>query len=104
MVSGRCEAYDFRMVDHGSVSGDSPLSRFLLTPRETEVLRGTSQGRTNAQIAAEIGTTIHAVKFHLGSIFKKLGVSNRTEAAMVYFRTVPAEDRGDLTSDRSTWI
>ena len=40
----------------------------------------TSQGMTNAQIALELGVTTHAVKFHLASIYRKLGVSNRTEA------------------------
>lgn len=40
----------------------------------------TSLGMTNAQIANELGVTTHAVKFHLASIYRKLGVSNRTEA------------------------
>jgi len=71
---------------------DQQLRPLPLTPRETEVLRHTSLGRTNAQVAAEIGASVHAVKFHLGSIFRKLGVSNRTEAAMAYFRSVSPSD------------
>ena len=59
-----------------------------LTPRETEVLARTSRGGTNAQIADELGITVHAVKFHLGSIFRKLEVQNRTEAAAVYLETM----------------
>jgi DNA-binding CsgD family transcriptional regulator len=55
-----------------------------LTAREREVLRRTARGETNAQIAANLGVTVHAVKFHLGSIFRKLGVGNRTTAAAVY--------------------
>jgi DNA-binding CsgD family transcriptional regulator len=55
-----------------------------LTAREREVLRRTARGETNAQIAAGLGVTVHAVKFHLGSIFRKLGVGNRTTAAAVY--------------------
>jgi DNA-binding CsgD family transcriptional regulator len=55
-----------------------------LTEREREVLRRASQGETNAQIAAALGVTVHAVKFHLGSIFRKLGVHNRTGAAALY--------------------
>jgi DNA-binding CsgD family transcriptional regulator len=58
------------------------LSR--LTEREREVLRRTALGQTNAQIAASLGVTVHAVKFHLGSIFRKLGVQNRTTAAAIY--------------------
>ncbi len=57
-----------------------------LTPREAEVLARTSRGETNAQVARELGVTVHAVKFHLASIFKKLGVHNRTEAAAVYLQ------------------
>lgn len=46
----------------------------------------TALGRTNSEVAAELGVTIHAVKFHLASIFRKLGVANRTEAAAIYLR------------------
>jgi DNA-binding CsgD family transcriptional regulator len=56
-----------------------PLS--LLTARETEVLRAAAVGRTNVQVAEDLGISVHAVKFHLASVFRKLGVSNRTEAA-----------------------
>jgi DNA-binding CsgD family transcriptional regulator len=58
------------------------LSR--LTAREQEVLRRTAQGQTNAQIAAGLGVTIHAVKFHLSSIFRKLEVHNRTSAVALF--------------------
>ena len=69
-----------------------PAPHYSLTPRETEVLMRTSAGRTNAQVASEIGTTVHAVKFHLASIFRKLGVSNRTEAAVTYHRSIAPND------------
>lgn len=57
-----------------------------LTPRESDVLKRTALGRTNSEVAAELGITIHAVKFHLASIFRKLGVQNRTQAAAVFLR------------------
>ena len=57
-----------------------------LSPREAEVLARVSVGLTNAQIAAELNTSIHAVKFHLSSVFRKLGVANRTQAAATYLR------------------
>lgn len=60
----------------------SPLA--ALTVREREVLRRTALGETNAEIAASLGVTVHAVKFHLSSIFHKLGVHNRTGAAALY--------------------
>lgn len=64
-----------------------PASSLIdLTPRELEVLRRTATGRTNADVATELGVTVHAVKFHLSSIFRKLDVHNRTEATVMYLR------------------
>jgi DNA-binding CsgD family transcriptional regulator len=71
----------------------------MLTAREREVLALTSDGATNTEVAAKLGLTVHAVKFHLASIFRKLGVSNRTEAAALYFRylsTTAARPRGSV--------
>lgn len=55
-----------------------------LTRREREVLRRIAVGETNAQIATGLGITVHAVKFHLGSVFRKLEVPNRTMAASIF--------------------
>lgn len=41
-------------------------------------------GMTNPQIADRLQLTTHAVKFHLASVFRKLRVSNRTEAAVAF--------------------
>lgn len=59
---------------------------FVLSPRETEVLQMTSQGLTNVQIARQMNVTVHAVKFHLSSVYRKLGVANRTEAAVMFLQ------------------
>lgn len=61
-----------------------PDPRSLLSPREIEVLEMAALGLTNWQIAARLHVTVHAVKFHLASIYRKLGVTNRTEAAVAY--------------------
>ena len=45
-----------------------------------------STGMTNDEIARRLYLSIHAVKFHLGAIYRKLGVGNRTEAAATYLR------------------
>lgn len=58
--------------------------RAVLTAREIEVLEMASLGLTNTQIAARLHVTIHAVKFHLAAIYRKLGVTNRTEAAVAF--------------------
>jgi DNA-binding CsgD family transcriptional regulator len=58
----------------------------LLSPREVEVLEIASRGLTNGEIAGALGVSVHAVKFHLASVYRKLGVGNRTEAAVVYLQ------------------
>ena len=58
-----------------------------VSPREVEVLEMTSQGLTKEQIARRLDLSTHAVKFHLASIYRKLGVANRTEAAVLYLRS-----------------
>ena len=52
----------------------------LLTAREIEVLRLLAQGQANKQIAARLRISERTVKFHVSSIFRKLSVTNRTEA------------------------
>jgi DNA-binding CsgD family transcriptional regulator len=59
----------------------------LLSSRELEVLSMTSAGCTNSETAERLGVSIHAVKFHLASVYRKLGVANRTEAAVAYLRS-----------------
>lgn len=51
-----------------------------LTAREHEVLELLADGLSNRDIAARLAISEHTVKFHLASIFGKLGASTRTEA------------------------
>jgi DNA-binding NarL/FixJ family response regulator len=51
-----------------------------LTPRETEVLQQLAQGLANKQIASALNLSENTVKFHISSIYTKLGASNRAEA------------------------
>ena len=55
-----------------------------LSRREQEVLEMVATGRTNGEIARQLEITVHAVKFHLASVYRKLGVANRTEAAVAH--------------------
>ena len=59
--------------------GDGFVSE-TLTPREREVLDWLAQGLTNRAIAARLGISDHTVKFHVASIYGKLGASTRAEA------------------------
>ena len=58
----------------------------ILTPREIEVLRMIAEGLGNKEIASRLRISDHTVKFHISSIFAKLGVSSRTEAVIVGIR------------------
>ena len=51
-----------------------------LSPREVEVLGMMADGLGNKIIAARLGISLHTVKFHVASIFAKLGAETRTEA------------------------
>jgi DNA-binding NarL/FixJ family response regulator len=53
-----------------------------LTPREVEVLRLLSQGQTNPEIAQNLLFSVSTVKAQVRSILSKLGVSDRTQAAV----------------------
>jgi DNA-binding NarL/FixJ family response regulator len=54
---------------------------FGLTRRESEALDLVAQGRSNAEIARELGITEQTVKGHLWRLYRKLGVANRADAA-----------------------
>jgi len=66
-----------------------------LTARELEVLRLVAAGRTNRQIASQLFVSVGTVKVHVEHIISKLGVSDRTEAA------VRAVEVGLLTEGRA---
>jgi DNA-binding NarL/FixJ family response regulator len=53
-----------------------------LTAREEEVLRQVQSGSSNKQIARQLGITERTVKAHLTNIFQRLGVTDRTQAAL----------------------
>jgi DNA-binding NarL/FixJ family response regulator len=57
-----------------------------LTPREREVWALMAAGLTNPQIAERLGLSDNTVKFHVQHLFSKLGVKNRTEAALRFAR------------------
>jgi DNA-binding NarL/FixJ family response regulator len=65
----------------------------LLSKQESKIVRLVSEGKTNREIATELGLSGHTVKNYLFKIFDKLGVSNRVELALY---VVTREDRIDL--------
>jgi DNA-binding CsgD family transcriptional regulator len=68
----------------GTEAGFRPMRendvRELLTPRELEVLAAIAEGLTNKAVARRLDISLHTVKFHIESVFRKLGARTRTEA------------------------
>lgn len=59
---------------------DRPPGPEMLTDRELEVLRLLSKGGTNRSVGEQLGISTETVKSHVERIFKRLGVSDRTDA------------------------
>lgn len=57
-----------------------------LTPRELQVLRGVVEAKTNQEIGLSLNISDKTVEKHLESVFNKLGVSSRVEAAVLAVR------------------
>jgi NarL family two-component system response regulator LiaR len=66
--------------------GGRPRVAELLTPRELEVLGLLARGHSNKRIALELGVAEKTVKTHVGHVLGKLGLSDRTQAALYAVR------------------
>jgi NarL family two-component system response regulator LiaR len=66
----------------------------ILTRREQDVLQCLEQGLSNREIAEALSITTATVRTHVSSILRKLGVSNRTQAALVASRGAPLRSSG----------
>ncbi|MDQ5808856.1 MAG: LuxR C-terminal-related transcriptional regulator [Actinomycetota bacterium] len=62
------------------------LPAYGLTEREAEVIRRVASGRSNRDIAGELGLSARTVQKHLERAYRKLGVSSRSEAARIAWR------------------
>jgi DNA-binding NarL/FixJ family response regulator len=70
-----------RRSDAPAVPPDSPLA--VLTSRQRDVLLHLIDGKSNKEIARDLGLLESTVKAHVKAILEKLGVDNRTKAAMI---------------------
>jgi NarL family two-component system response regulator LiaR len=71
-----------RRLMAGIAGGAEQGPEELLTAREMDVLRCLSRGRSNKEIAADLAIGEKTVKTHVGSILDKLGLADRTQAAL----------------------
>jgi DNA-binding NarL/FixJ family response regulator len=72
-----------RLVD---ALAEAPAERPTLTPREDEVLGLIARGLSNKRIAFELGLSEKTVKTHVAHVLSKLGVADRTQAAVYAVR------------------
>jgi DNA-binding NarL/FixJ family response regulator len=79
-------AVGLTVAPHSWYSAPSQPAPSSLTARELEVLNLLAEGAPNKIIAYRLGISEHTVKFHLNSLFAKLGVNSRTEAVMTGMR------------------
>jgi len=91
---------------------DQPVRPESLTQRETDILALLSEGRSNREIARALFLSEKTVKAHLAAVFRKLGVANRTQAAMAAVsmgmgpgRKQPMDDDEPMAGQRlgGTW-
>jgi len=73
-------------VTQRAMAGDTDPIGESLTEREREVLALMAQGKENAEIAEELVVTERTVKFHVGNIYSKLGVTSRAAAIVEAIR------------------
>ncbi len=74
----------FPYIDVRSIY-DNPLS--TLTRREMEVLADLASGRTNKQIARDLGVSLNTIKFHVRNLYQKLSVNSRSQAIALYLKS-----------------
>jgi DNA-binding NarL/FixJ family response regulator len=64
-----------------------PAGAAALSERETAVLEAVARGLSNREVGRQLWISEQTVKFHLRNVYRKLGISSRTEAARYAYRT-----------------
>jgi DNA-binding NarL/FixJ family response regulator len=83
----------------GGGSSNGRRSEYSLTQREHDILALLAEGRSNREIAGRLYLSEKTVKAHLAAIFRKLGVTNRTQAAMMAVQMGVGPVPGAMVSD-----
>lgn len=72
-----------------------------LTQRQREVFQLLAQGKSNPEIARELGVSAHTVRIHISAILRVLGVTNRTQAAVVAVNHYNDQQRSEVAQLRA---
>ena len=77
-----------KQFEQAEADADGDLGSLMvpLSPREMEILQQIAQGKSNKEIAYELGISRQTVKNHMTSILRKLAVNDRTQAAIYALR------------------
>lgn len=91
-LRSECEVAEKPRVESGFAKGQIAGQRLppRLTQREAEALELLAQGLLYKEIAISLGIQMETVSFHLGNLYRKLGVRTRTEAAVKFLHHHPA--------------
>jgi DNA-binding NarL/FixJ family response regulator len=82
VLSALTSTYIFpKIVDTNPSASLTDLKQNPLTPRQRQVLSGFVEGKTNHELALELGFSISTIRHETMAIFKTLGASDRKEAA-----------------------
>jgi DNA-binding NarL/FixJ family response regulator len=84
MASGRT------IMPAGWQRAAAPIRRdhLAVSPRLRQILTLIAQGRSNEEIAAELGLSPNTIKFHVRALYARLGVRNRVEASLLYAQMI----------------
>jgi two-component system, NarL family, nitrate/nitrite response regulator NarL len=83
MMDAKAPAFPAGLGELESPGPDSPWAK--LTPREADALRLLIDGKTNKEIARELGLNEITIKGHLRNTYKKIGAGNRADAVRIAF-------------------
>jgi DNA-binding CsgD family transcriptional regulator len=92
-----------RLTVHGDDTGATlevtPFAQALLSPRERQIASAVSLGLHDQQIADNLVLSVHTVKQHLKSIYRKLGVTSRVELTRLVLMRRPPVEGATLSDD-----
>ena len=74
---------------------DANTYQIEMTEREEDILRFITQGRSNSEIAKNLGLTERTVKHYVSNILQKLHVRNRVEAALIGYDRIISRFHND---------
>jgi DNA-binding NarL/FixJ family response regulator len=72
-------------IDFMTAPEETPVNALAekLTPRELQVLKGLTEGKSNKEIARDLDLQEPTVKLHVKTLYRKVGAANRTQAALI---------------------